>query len=100
MANNAVHALSGTAPAAHLLAELDLQLKSEPKYSPALRLPATLCVYGRRSPYFPGNREMPEEPAGYDIERITLQIGACAMDITNECNQVLLDWIDRILEDA
>lgn len=60
---------------------------------------ATLSIYGRPTPWFPGTRETPEEPAGFDIARITLSFGRGEVDITGNANEALQEWIDHQLED-
>lgn len=59
-------------------------------------IPLTLQIYGRKHPYIAGDREQPDEPETYFVERVMLgdkdvlcELTDCQLDkITDYCNEV------------
>lgn len=83
---------------ARLLGEFDMALCPAACYGDRPEIGACLRVYGRPTPYYPGTRDTPSEPAGFDICRVTLSFDGTEMTI--EPSRELSDWIDQQLEDA
>lgn len=74
-------------PQHDLLAEIDIEIIYNKR-----RKGHCLKVYGTHQRRFPGTRETPEEPAGYEISRIMLGDS----DVTNEIDH---DFVQEYLKE-
>ena len=72
----------------------------EIRLSGSLSIAATLCVYGRWHPGYAGSLEQPEEPAGYEIDYVTLDIGGVEEDCTVCFGANVLEELARRAKDA